>query len=402
MKLIAHKVEILGGESEKLEYEMITKKIKSSIAISDSPALLPDDPTMVGLWPKLKSAAQELTVAERLRRSILLRFHGDADGICGAFALTGVLHCKAFQQNSAIYGVRDALRDISLIGQENKPLVLLLDFGSSDPCAEGLELLKAAGIEYVVIDHHPLGKTPPEKTISPFQVDKKASKYTAGYLACEIASAIGFDKGKALELAKIACAGDKSDILPVGKEEVRKAMVLDYLASHVSFGNNLDFYKSVMVKDELFSSISTQAEESIEEAARKAMEGMKSSKTQNAELETFIFPLGRVVKRGEWPPSSKVTTRVYDKIRDAPENKGKAFICLGYTERSIIMRISDEAVALGLSANGLAENIKISMADFVDGGGGHVKAGAIKVKVGFVKEVLNEVIREIEKKSGIG
>ncbi len=398
LKLITHKVEVLGGESEKAAYEIITKKIGSTLAIPDKAAMLPDDLVMTALWPQLKEAAQGLAVADRLHRSVLLRFHGDADGICGAFALTSVLHCKAFQQNSAVYSVRDALRDISLIGQENRPFIILLDFGSSDPCNEGLELLRAANIQYIVIDHHPLGKKPPEKTISPFQVSEKASKYTAGYLACEIGCAIGLDRERAFELAKIACAGDKSDILPIVKEDVQKAMVLDYLASHVSFGNNLDFYKSVMANPELFASIAQQAEESIEEAAQKAMEGMKSNKTPK--LETFIFSLGRVVKRGEWPPSSKVTTRIYDKIRNGPEGHGKAIICLGYTERSIIMRISDEAVALGFSANTLAQRMKDSMADFVDGGGGHVKAGAIKVKVGFVKEVLNELSREIEKETG--
>lgn len=404
LKLITHKIEILNGENERTAYEAIIKKIKSSLAIPDKPALLPNDEVMLALWPKLNAAALDFAVADKLHRSIMLRFHGDADGICGAFALTSVLHCKAFQQNSAVYSVRDALRDISLIGQENRPFIILLDFGSSDPCNEGLELLRAANIQYIVIDHHPLGKRPPEKTISPFQVSEKASKYTAGYLACEIGCAIGIglDRERALELAKTACAGDKSDILPIKKEDVKKAMVLDYLASHVSFGNNLDFYKSVMANPELFASIAGQAEESIEEAAQKAMEGMKSSNTQNAKLETFIFALGRVVKRGEWPPSSKVTTRIFDKIRTGPEGHGKAIICLGYTERSIIMRISDEAVALGFSANTLAQKMKDSMADFVDGGGGHVKAGAIKVKVGFVKEVLNELSREIERGQASG
>ena len=95
-------------------------------------------------------------------------------------------------------------------------------------------------------------------------------------------------------------------------------------------------------------------------------------------------------QRGEWPPSSKITTRVFDKLKG--EN---ALICIGYTERSIIMRLNDAAVSAGLGANLLAEKMKASMGDFIEGGGGHAKAGAIRVKEGFVKEVLGQLLAEL-------
>jgi len=391
LRIIPKKIATLGQEEARKVYGVVETKIKSSFALPEKPQLLADDETMQKLWPSLREVAAELLCAKKLRRSVLLRFHGDADGICGAFALTGIINCKAYQQNSAIYGVRDALRDIGTVGQENRPMVILLDFGSNDASAEGLGLLRAAGIRCILIDHHPLGSNPPPETLSPFRFAEKASKYTAGYLACEIAAACGMNMGEAAALAKAACAGDKSDILPHDGDDVKKAMVLDFLASHVSFGNNLDFYKNVMAKEELFASIANQAEESIEEAAQKAMAGMK--RVESGKLETAVFSLGKVVKRGEWPPSSKVTTRIYDKLRQ--ERGDKPLICIGYTEHSIIMRLNDDAVTLGLSANGLAEKLKATMADFVEGGGGHVKAGAIRVKKGFVKEVVNELVREI-------
>ena len=104
----------------------------------------------------LKNAGLTMMAAKRLGRAVLLRFHGDADGIAGAFAISRVLSCRASQQNSATYTVRDALRDIAGIGQESRPLAIMLDFGSGENCAEGLALLRAAGIEIIVIDHHPM------------------------------------------------------------------------------------------------------------------------------------------------------------------------------------------------------------------------------------------------------
>ncbi|MDD5171577.1 MAG: hypothetical protein PHF60_00915 [Candidatus ainarchaeum sp.] len=384
--IAASRVAVLTGDKEKEARERVIANIKSSMFFPDRPELVDDD-AMKKLWPRLMEAALEIVCAKKLGRSVLLRFHGDADGIAGAFALTGIINCKALQHNSAMYGARDALRDMAMIGQESRPFVILLDFGSADGCKEGLGLLSAAGIDYLVIDHHPY-TTRNARVVNPFSVADGASKYTAGYLAAEIAITCGMDKEKALGLAKIACSGDKSSILASDEADAKKAMVLDFLASHVSFGNNLDFYRRVMEKNELFDSIAQQADESIGEAAQKAI--AREKRTKEGQLEICVFSLEGIHRKGEWPPSSKITTRVFDNMRSA----GNALLCIGHTDRSLIIRLNDEAVALGLSANGMAESIKKSMADFVEGGGGHVKAGAIRAKKGFVKDVLGELLRE--------
>jgi RecJ-like exonuclease len=388
LQLAVKGITILQSEAAQNVYERTAANVKKSVSVPAAPPLF-DDEVTTKLWPSMKEAALTLVCAKKLGRAVLLRFHGDADGICGAFAMTSVIACRAFQQNSAIYSVRDALRDLSAIGQENRPLIVLLDFGSSDASVEGLGFLKAAGVETLIIDHHPPGKSGIAPNVSPFLVADDVSRYTAGYLACEIAVACGLPKERGMELARVACSGDKSDILASNESDSKKALVLDFLASHVSFGNNLDFYRNVMAKDELFRSIMQQADESIEDAAEKAM--ARAKKQQGGQLEIVSFPLEALVKKGEWPSSSKITTRVYDKLCMQGE---RPILCLGYTERSIIIRLNDRAAALGLSANELAEKIKSVMADFVDGGGGHAKAGAIRVKRGFAKDVLNELLRQ--------
>ncbi len=390
----ASKAAVLEGEEAARAFEKVKANAASAARIPERPTLL-DDSLAARLWQKLRKAAADLAVAKTLGRSVLLRFHGDADGIAGAFAISSIVRCKAFQQNSAVYSVRDALRDIALISQESRPIAVLVDFGSSDPCKEALDLLAAAGIECMVIDHHPFNMKGDPRIINPFSIEDNSSKYTAGYMACEIAAACGMPKEKALELARIACAGDKSDILGSGGDDSRKAMVLDFLASHMSFGNNLDFYKKVMDSPELFGSIASQADESIEEAAGKAL--TRAKRTEAGGCEVCVFPLEGIAKRGEWPPSSKITTRVFDKLKG-----GKALICIGYTDRSIIMRLDDGAASLGFSANALAERMKSTMGDFVEGGGGHVRAGAIRAKKGFVKEVVNQLLRDIGERRNQG
>ena len=154
-RIIAGKITILSGEKAAATLARVRQNIAGSSGMPDSPTLLKDD-VSAGIWPLMRKAALLILEARKLGRSVQLRFHGDADGISGALALTKAVRCKSFQQNSAAYSVRDALRDISAIGQENMPLVILLDFGSGENCSEGLSLLRAAGIEYLVIDHHPM------------------------------------------------------------------------------------------------------------------------------------------------------------------------------------------------------------------------------------------------------
>jgi RecJ-like exonuclease len=383
-KIAATKVRILEGDAELGLIAKVLAKMASAMKLPTEPKLASDDLT-ARLWGDLCGAAMELMAAKKLGRPVLLRFHGDADGICGAFALTSFLPCRAFQQNSAVYSVKDALRDMASM-QDGKPLIVLLDFGSNDASQEGLALLKAAGIDCLVIDHHPYNAKGEKRIVNPFSIGEDVSRYTAGYLACEIAVICGLDPEKARGLAATACSGDKSQLIENGEAEKKKAMVLDFLASHVSFGNNLDFYRKVMEKDELFTSIARQADETIEEASRKAMDRMK--RIEAGALTIVTFSLEGIVKKGEWPPSSKITTRVFDKLKGE-----RPLLCLGQTDRSVIMRLDDGAVGMGLSANGLASMLKKSMSDFVEGGGGHVKAGAIRAKAGFAKEVLNEAVR---------
>jgi len=379
-------VVMLSEEKADEAIRNVEANLKSSLVVPPGPALLKDEITE-RLWDSIKDAALELLCARKLGRNALLRFHGDADGISGAFALTGVLRCKAFQQNSAVYGIRDALRDISTVGQEGRALVILLDFASNDESQEAVGLLKAAGIKVLVIDHHPPGQSPPENLLNPLMISPGTSRYTAGYLACEVAIACGMDAERGRELAKIACTGDKSDIIEHTDEDRKKAMVLDYLAAHISFGNNLDFYRKVMGNKSLFASIAQQAKESIEEAADKAMAKMK--KTTEDGLEIAAFPLDGIVTKGEWPPAGKITTCIFERLsRDSP------LFCIGYTENSLIMRLNAAAAEKGLSANELARSIRESMEDFVVGGGGHDRAGAIRVKSGFARDVLNELLRE--------
>jgi RecJ-like exonuclease len=324
-----------------------------------------------------------------------LKFHNDADGVAGAFAITGFLRTFSVQHNSAVYSSRDAVRDLNSLYQEQNPLVVLLDFGANPESQEGLELLKAAGVETIIIDHHPLGENTSKyaAVVSPWITgnDPILSRYTAGYLAIEIARLAGSQKPDDESLAKISLAGDKSDLLPLSQEDRNRALVLDYMSSYASFGNNLDFYKNVMRKEELFNSMLGQAKEKIGHITDLAKKTMKISEINGAYF--YVVDLENIMKHSDFPSRGKVATQIFESLDQTKPN-----VVIGYGKQSIVLRVNEKAAELGIRANDLIEKVKVTMRDFIKSGGGHAKAAAVLTQDDFAKNVVEEMLRIAKEK----
>lgn len=381
-----------SGDEELKVRKSIEQKVLKSIKIDELPLMLDCELTQ-HLKPKFHEVARALIASQKLGRYLLLRFHSDADGISGAFALTQFLRCNALQQNSAIYSEKDAIRDLSTMHHEYRPLVVLLDFGANKESEDGLKLLKAGGVEIVIIDHHP----PIENInnyatifLSPWAVssDDSSSKYPAGYLACEVARVVG-STANLEELALISCAGDKSDILPVDENARDKALVLDYLAIYSAYGNNLNFYRSVFENSELFNSMLVQARDKIANIVKAVKPSMKQFDLNG--VGVFVVELERAIKQNEFPSRGKIATYIFESL-----GNNSPVVVIGYGNRSVMMRINQLALDRGIAGDKLAVKIKDTMRDFVEAGGGHAKAAAIRVKEGFANSVIDALLKEIK------
>ncbi len=383
------KITLLEGKEADDAYREIEKKTMHNAEINDS--LLFENPASTALKGKISEIARKFIAAKELNRYVLLRFHGDADGIAGALALRKFLRFRAYQQNSAVYSPRDAVNDLGNLHHENKPLVVLLDFGTNEQSIDGLKLLKAGNLEVICIDHHPMhadAESNASVLLSPWTVEglEDQSKYTAGYLASEIANACGAETGN---LAKIACAGDKSDVSEPGDEDRKTALVLDYLGAHTSFGNSLEFYAEVLKKEELYSSIYSQASEKINEALERAVPKVKKSEKNG--IIVYTVQLEGVVEPKEFPNRSKVTTAVFEHFKtDLP------MITIGYGKRTLILRGNDAFLKRGNSFSEIVKKLSSSMKDFIMSGGGHAKAAAVRVEEGYEKSTVDRLIEELK------
>lgn len=348
-----------------------------------------------GLVEKLRGrvelVARKLLAARKLRRFVLLKFHNDADGVSGALALTKMVNAQSYQQNSALYRIADAMRDVNIIRHEKNPLVIIVDCGSGEESREGLQILKAGGAEIIMIDHHP----PQEGVerlcsvfLSPWAAseEEEASTYPAGYLAVEVARACGV---KEVEwLAKVACAGDKSGVMPVSDEDREKALVIDYMATYAEFGNKLEFYEHALGERELYASILFQARERMERVKEEVGKLMK--KRIEGPVAVYTVDFEKVSAR-EFPGKGKLTSRAFELVM----HEG-AVVVLGVWEGGISFRLTEDAVLRGVNAGRIIDAVKEKMGNFVESGGGHGRAASLKIKRGYTKEVLEEVMNQLQ------
>jgi len=385
-------ITILPIAEAKQRSDEIKKKMLENIKVNDIELLVNDEVTQA-LKPEFMEMAKYLLLAQKLNRSILLRFHSDADGISAAFAITKFLRCKAEQQNAAIYNTRDAIRDLNNLNYQYAPLAVFVDFGASQESIEALKLLHSAGVEIIIIDHHP----PVDEVtglgilLSPWQVhdDPASSQYPAGYLACEIARAAGIEGID--YLAKISCAGDKSKIIEIDEIDKDKALVLDFLAIYSGYGNNLDFYRNAIENNDLFKSVLQQAKDKMKNIYETAIKLMK--KHNAGELALYVVELDNIIKEQEFPSRGKIVTMISETLGNE-----RPIIILGYGKKTIVIRLNQLAADAGYSAEQLISELKVSMKDFIESGGGHTKAAAIRTQEGYAKSVCDALVELIKSK----
>ncbi len=363
--LIAEKIEKCNDIYSEIE-QKIGQNAKLFALLSDSELKI--------MGSDFEKIARKLYAAQQLERFIVVKFHGDADGISAALILKKFLKANYFQQNAAIYSVGDAIKDIEKIGQYFRPLLIMVDFGSGEDSSRGLALAKAGEIELISIDHHP----PSEFSVLSFALSlnpwnagyEDGSKYPTGFLCAMLANMFGIDSEG---FEKIACAGDKSTILSISNEEKNKALVLDFAATYSGFGNGIDFYLQVLSKNELFNSMLMQANVKLEEADRILKNNIKSRSTQN--IEIFWFNLDSVAEKKEFPNKGKITGRVFDLV-----NSNKPVAVIGISKKTLIFRFNDIAVSKGIRTDEIIKQMKNNFSDFIENGGGHAYAAALRIK----------------------
>ncbi|NPA21983.1 MAG: hypothetical protein GXN92_00145 [Candidatus Micrarchaeota archaeon] len=263
---------------------------------------------------------------------------------------------------------------MSLLLSKKKPFLVLVDFGGNEGSEEALKLIEKANIPYQVIDHHPYETTNPS-IFNSWKYDK-TGQYTAGYLACEIARMLNRDVES---MINVGLAGDKSTIAPITEEDREKALVIDYLTTYT---NDINFIIMMLDKPELYQEFRAQAKQKLEEIHDLLGE---LEYIPIGDIKLYLINIDDIIKRTEFQSSGKIASFLL-------EREGPDAVVIAQTRNIFVMRVGEGAYKKGVNTKKILDYFKD-----IGSGGGHEKAGAMRVPPKYMGYVRGEIPRLIKR-----
>ena len=371
-------------------------------------------------------------IAQRIRRAILesqpimIRHHADADGIISGMCIEHA--CRAFMEKiganpdhnlyrspskAPFYDTGDVLRDIGLVKRledfgQKKPIVLVLDNGSTPEDVFGMKALKMLGIEIIVVDHHnPVVLKDGLTAVCPY-VALHLNPYMygmdgqtcAGMLCYELGRMIWeeFDKPMMPAVAAISdrCTIPETDayITNSGKDREtlgKMGVAIDFLAYHFRFDPGKGVFEEVFQKPELVGMINDQVRKGVETQLQSTLPYLRTQEIDGV-IVSWI-DLEKYTLRFTYPTAGKVIGLIHDQVALGKENT--PVISLGCVSDMIIIRATKPI----LPVHKIIENLRKAMPEANVDGGGHECAGTIKfvsAHMGAVLDNIREQIRQLK------
>jgi RecJ-like exonuclease len=398
-EMTAEKVRVLSERELKKVKGDIDKYIDRNCRIGKK--LFIKDKVLNSLMPQFEEAARRLKKAVFLHRPIIIRYHNDPDGLCSALALyfgtEGARNIRFFINTYPYYREIECATDLEALhhldAEYLPPLFIACDFGSNKESLAQYVRLRKAGFELMSIDHHPPHpelKNHMDFIVSSHQYGGGFDQVT-GLLATEVAYFIA--QVDMHDLPAIALTADRSRIswFKPTDEHARKALALDYLLQVSRYKYTIAEIAKSLDDKEFINILFTEATEKIEEVMRKLMPKMKRKEFGN--ILVIMFSTDKEFKEGQFPGRGDMAEVVSDELS---KNLPRPTVTAGHGEHSINMRLNTAAVRAGLDLRVFIENIKQKMSYAVEAGGGHEGAATIRVKKGYSKSVLEQLLKEIE------
>lgn len=407
------------------------------------------------LKPKMREAARKIRRAILDGRTILLRHHNDADGICAGVAMEKALiplieeinpsndaqyyYFKRSPSKAPFYELEDVVKDLSFALEDQErhgqklPLIVLLDNGSTEEDIVALMQAKIYDIEVVVIDHHSPGEllTVNEQNgeimgatvavdeyvdthVNPYLVGGD-SQLTAGALATEVAHIINPQVKQLIQhLPAVAALGDHAECGEVyqylelayekdfTKEHLAKiAECIDFESYFLRFMNGRGIMDTILAVDnfdkhyKMIDALYKEYEKRVDTQLKAALPNIKKTQFENG-IYFNIIDVEKYAHKFTFPAPGKTCGFVHDKIiKELGEDK--PIVTLGHGPDFGVFRATDAVNAeFGFNVNDIVSNLAIKVPSAGIDGGGHECAGSIKYIEGLGEEVLSEVIKEIK------
>lgn len=365
-------------------------------------------------------------IAKRVRKavlesqSILIRHHFDADGIIAGLSIEH--SCRMLMEKIGVnpeynlyrspskapfYEISDVFRDIVLTKRiieghgQKKPLIIVLDNGSTPEDVLGLRTLKSLGFEVIVVDHHNPVVIEHKKTAVDPYISLHLNPYIEGLDSQTCAGMLAYELGRLIyeeydEPALPAVAGITDHCLipeteryieNSGKtrEELEKiGMSMDFIAYCLKYDPGKGLFEELFRNKEFVSIISSEVKTGFETQLQSTLPYLRTQ-----EIDGVVFSyidLEKYTIRFKYPAPGKVLSAIHDVI--ATEKETLPVITLGCLQDMIILRANKPI----LPAQKIIKRLKKDLPNANVDGGGHECAAAIK----FVSASLTDVLENIK------
>ncbi|MDZ4172214.1 MAG: DHH family phosphoesterase [Methanobacteriaceae archaeon] len=406
--------------------------------------LLIESETLKKLRPKMIKAAKAIRRAIFDGRSILVRHHADADGICAGVAMEKAVipllielnqnsdaeyhYFKRAPSKAPFYEIEDVVKDLSFALEDLQrhgqklPLIVLLDNGSTEEDILALMKAKIYGIEIVVIDHHFPGEVIDGRVEVDEYVDVHVNPYlvggdsqiTAGALSVEVAKMVNPDiKDKIMHLPGIAAVGDHAssdeaeqyitmaDTKGYNRETLDKiAACVDFEAFYLRFMNGRGIMDTILdlenreKHEKLLNALHNEYLKRVKNQLRAALPNLKSQELANGVLFN-VLDVEKYSHRFTFPAPGKTCGFVHDSMVQK-HGKERPIITLAYGPDFGVIRATDAVnEKFGFNLNEVILKLNDAIPEAGIDGGGHECAGSLKYLEGLSKEVLEAFAEEV-------
>ena len=450
----SHSIDKLSQQQTAKLHALIDDALNKRAEPKDVDFLVKSD-VLNRLKPKMREAARKIRRAILDGRTILLRHHNDADGICAGVAMEKALiplieyanpsndaqyyYFKRSPSKAPFYELEDVVKDLSFALEDQErhgqklPLIVLLDNGSTEEDITALMQAKIYDIEVVVIDHHSPGEllSVEEKNgeivgatvavdeyvdthVNPYLVGGD-SQLTAGALASEVAHMINpAVKDLIMHLPAVAALGDHAESGEVyqylelaskkgfSKEHLAKiAECVDFEAYFLRFMNGRGIMDTILAVDNLdkhekmIDALYKEYQKRVDTQLKAALPNIKRTQLDNG-IHFNLIDVEKYAHKFTFPAPGKTCGFVHDKIvKELGEDK--PIVTLGHGPDFGVFRATDAVnEEFGFNVNDIVSVMTQKVPQAGIDGGGHECAGSIKYIEGLGDDVLKNIVFEIQ------
>jgi RecJ-like exonuclease len=426
-------------EARKRIDEAIDKK-----AEPENTELLIESEVLNDLRGRMTASAKAIRRAVLDGRSILVRHHADADGICAGVAIEKAVvpllkeinnsndaewhFFKRAPSKAPFYELEDVVKDLSFALEDMErhgqklPLLVLMDNGSTEEDILALMKVKIYNIEVVVVDHHYPGEVDDGRVAVDDYVDVHVNPYlvggdssiTAGALAVEIAKMINPEvRDKLLHLPGIAAVGDHARSKEAEKyieiaadkgydrDDLEKiATTVDFEAFYLRFMNGRGIIDTILglsnreKHQKLVDALYNESQRRVDWQLKAALPNLKTQKLHN-NIVFNVLDVEKYAHKFTFPAPGKTCGYVHDHMVQK-YGEEQPIVTLAYGPDFAVIRATDAVNEIfSFNLNNIISKLMVQIPEAGIDGGGHECAGSLKFVEGLSREVLSAFASEV-------